>query len=135
MEFPQTVQCFVERVKSGFYNLGLKFYRVEPDFVIQTGSAESVGQPKSPQIQLEAHPDIRFNVPGVLGMTRAIVEERPETAGRQSSNEFFITLSETPHLDKVWGGFSAFGRVLKGLDVAKSIVKDDKLLGIEIQNS
>jgi cyclophilin family peptidyl-prolyl cis-trans isomerase len=49
----------------------------------------------------------------------------PDTGGSQ----FFITHSPQPHLD---GGYTIFGRVVSGMDVADRVVQEDRILRMEI---
>ncbi len=49
----------------------------------------------------------------------------PDTNGSQ----FFITLRPTPNLD---GGYNVFGYVVKGMDVASSIQKGDRITSVKI---
>ena len=55
-------------------------------------------------------------------------KREPDTNGSQ----FFITLDATPHLD---GGYSIFGRVLEGIEVAEKIEVGDKIESIEVHDS
>ena len=89
----------------------LKFHRVVPGFVIQTGDPTGTGRGgPGYQFRNEIDPKLSFNAVGVLGMANA----GPDTNGSQ----FFITLGKAPHLD---GGYSIFGKVVSGLD-RKSVV-------------
>jgi peptidyl-prolyl cis-trans isomerase B (cyclophilin B) len=46
-----------------------------------------------------------------------------------SGSQFYITLAPTPFLD---GGYTAFGRVIEGMDVVKSIAVGDFIETITI---
>jgi cyclophilin family peptidyl-prolyl cis-trans isomerase len=113
-----------------FYT-GLRWYRVVPDFVIQSGDPTNPGagiqdRPKqTPEDDAAGHP---YNFPdeivpgrhhdaaGVLSMANG----GPDT----NSSEFFVTLRETNRLNYL---HSVFGRVVRGLDVLPLVKQDDPL--------
>jgi cyclophilin family peptidyl-prolyl cis-trans isomerase len=49
----------------------------------------------------------------------------PDTGGSQ----FFITHSPQPHLD---GGYTIFGTVVSGMEVADRVVQEDRITRMEI---
>lgn len=96
-------------VKRPFYN-NLTFHRVIPGFMIQGGDPLGTGT-GGPGYQFDnENTNASFNKPGVLAMANA----GPNTNGSQ----FFITVAPTPHLQ---GGYSVFGQVISGQDVANKI--------------
>src|SRR6266481_8580574 len=115
---PKHVENFVKLVRAGFYD-GQRFHRVEPGFVVQ------IGDPKSKTLPLD-HPDMgtggpgytikaEFNkrefVRGVVGMARG---RDPDSAGSQ----VFVMLADDKGLN---GQYTAFGRVVSGMDVVDRI--------------
>ncbi len=118
---PKTVANFEKLAKEGFYN-GLKFHRVIPDFMVQTGCPQGTGT-GGPGYKFgdEFHKELKHDGPGVLSMANA----GPNTNGSQ----FFITHVSTPWLD---GKHSVFGRVLEGQDVVDSIQQGDKMLKVSV---
>lgn len=49
----------------------------------------------------------------------------PDTGGSQ----FFLTLSPQPHLD---GGYTVFGRIVAGQDVADALVQGDHVDHVDV---
>jgi cyclophilin family peptidyl-prolyl cis-trans isomerase len=109
-------------VKQGFYD-GMPFHRVEPGFVIQAGDPALVGKPPVGfTIPDEASP-IK-HVRGVIAMAR--LYRGGQMVPNSASSQFYITLGDAPHLDKM--GFTAFGHVVKGMEVVDKIAVGDKIL-------
>lgn len=100
----------------------LKFHRVVPGFVIQTGDPTGTGRGgPGYQFRNEIDPKLSFNAVGVLGMANA----GPDTNGSQ----FFITLGRAPHLD---GAYTIFGRVVSGLPSVLATKQGDTLKSVRI---
>jgi peptidyl-prolyl cis-trans isomerase B (cyclophilin B) len=121
---PRTVNNFVFLAKDGFYN-GVKFHRVIPDFMIQTGDPMGTGS-GGPGYRFadEFHPELRHSGPGVLSMANA----GPGTNGSQ----FFITHVRTEWLDD---RHSVFGQVSEGQDVVNAIRQGDVMEEVTIEES
>lgn len=132
---PKTVENFVglaegtkeytdpktgEKTKRRYYD-GLTFHRVIENFMIQGGCPLGTGT-GGPGYSFddEFHPELKHDKPGVLSMANA----GPNTNGSQ----FFITVASTPHLDarrSMNVGYSIFGQVVEGQDVANQISQVD----------
>jgi peptidyl-prolyl cis-trans isomerase B (cyclophilin B) len=118
---PQTVNNFVFLAGQGFYD-GVKFHRVIPDFMIQTGDPTGTGR---------GGPGYRFadeckgnplkHERGVISMANA----GPNTNGSQ----FFITHVPTPHLN---GKHTVFGKVTKGNDIVDAIEQGDVMVSVKV---
>jgi cyclophilin family peptidyl-prolyl cis-trans isomerase len=124
-ETPITVANFVKLAKAKFYD-GLVFHRVlaDPEFSIAQGGdpkGDGTGGPGY-QIKREIAPELK-HVTGALAMARST---DPDSAGSQ----FYICRVAIPNLDKE---YAVFGKVVKGLDVAKKIEQDDKIINIRIK--
>jgi len=111
-KMPITSENFIKLSQIGFFT-ELVFHRVIDDFVIQGGGYYSNGtHKKSPYapIVLEIHPEI-MHVDGAISMART---NDPNSA----TSQFFICDGSQHQLD---GKYSAFGKVINGLDVLRDI--------------
>src|SRR5207253_1535935 len=109
---PLTVENFVMLARKGFFK-GQTVPRVVPNFVIQTGDprGDQNGGPGY-QIRCEIN-EVPFERAAV-GMALS----GKDTGGSQ----WFVTHSPQPHLD---GGYTVFGRVIRGMDVVDRIARGD----------
>ena len=121
---PQTVNNFVFLAREGFYD-GLTFHRVEPGFVIQGGDPAGTGS-GGPGYTVPAEIQLP-HVEGAIAMARRGDEVNPARAS--SGSQFYVTLAPTPFLD---GAYTAFGQVVEGMDVVKSIAVGDVIQTITI---
>jgi cyclophilin family peptidyl-prolyl cis-trans isomerase len=121
---PQTVNNFVFLSREGFYD-GLIFHRVEPGFVIQGGDPLGTGT-GGPGYTVPAEIELP-HVEGAIAMARKGDQVNPTRAS--SGSQFYITLSPTPFLDS---GYTAFGRVVEGMEVVESIEIGDVITTINI---
>jgi cyclophilin family peptidyl-prolyl cis-trans isomerase len=122
---PQTVNNFVFLARQGFYD-GLTFHRVEPGFVIQGGDPAGTGG-GGPGYQVPAEIQLP-HVEGAIAMARQADAVNPTRAS--SGSQFYITLAPTPFLD---GAYTAFGRVIEGMDVVQSIAVGDIIEKVRIE--
>lgn len=119
---PNHVKNMLELGEKGFYD-GLGFHRIIRGFVIQGGCPNTRegerGMPGTggPGYNVPAEFNDRKHDKGVLSMARSA---HPDSAGSQ----FFICLSREHcrHLD---GEYTAFGKVIDGLDVVDAIAGVD----------
>jgi peptidyl-prolyl cis-trans isomerase B (cyclophilin B) len=120
---PKAVANFKKLSKEGFYD-GLTWHRVISDFVIQGGCPEGTGAGgPGYYIDCELDGDNQYHDRGVLSMAHA---------GRNTGgSQFFICHSRnnTSHLDR---NHTAFGKVVKGVDVVDDIRQGDAIEKIEI---
>ncbi len=118
---PVTVQTMAELAAAGHYD-GVAFHRVVPDFVIQGGDFERGDGYGGPGFVIRSE---ITGIPyrrGVVGMASA----GQDTEGSQ----FFITHSPQPHLD---GDYTAFGRVVEGMDVVDRIYEQDRIIRARVE--
>lgn len=116
---PKAAANFIKLAKEGFYD-GVIFHRVIPGFMIQGGcpnTKEAKGSKSShgtggPGYTIKAEFNDTSHKRGVVSMARA---QDPNSAGSQ----FFVCVGDSAFLDRQ---YSAFGRVVRGLEVADKIV-------------
>jgi peptidyl-prolyl cis-trans isomerase B (cyclophilin B) len=116
---PGHVKNFLDLARKGFYD-GSTFHRVIPGFMIQGGdpntkdvkASRGVHGTGGPGYTIAAEFNDTTHKRGVVSMARA---QDPNSAGSQ----FFICVADSTFLDRQ---YSAFGRVVRGLDVADRIV-------------
>lgn len=116
---PNTVQNFVQKAKSGFYN-NLIFHRVE-DWVIQGGDPDGNGTGGGNM------PTELNNKPFVVG---SVGVARGGDIKISNDAQFFITKTDASWLN---GQYTNFGIVTKGMDVVNKIEIGSKILGITVQ--
>ena len=117
---PNHVRNFLKLVSTGWYN-GTAFHRLVKDFVVQGGMPNTrLGNATHPAdrwvhpIKGEFRNDIK-HVRGIVSMART---DDPDSA----TTSFFLMLAAAPSLD---GQYSAFGRVVAGMEVLDAFEKED----------
>lgn len=108
---PKHVESFLKLSQDGFYN-DLAFHRIIPNFVIQGGCPDGTGM-GGPGYTIDAEFNDRKHDLGVLSMARSA---DPNSAGSQ----FFICLGRD-HCQHLDGKYTAFGKVIDGLDIVREI--------------
>jgi cyclophilin family peptidyl-prolyl cis-trans isomerase/HEAT repeat protein len=113
-EAPLTVDNFVQLARRGYFN-GQTIPRVVPNFVVQAGDPRG-DQNGGPGYQIRCEVNEAPYERGSLGMALS----GKDTGGSQ----WFVTHSPQPHLD---GGYTVFGRVIRGMDVIDNIARGDTI--------
>lgn len=135
---PETVSNFIALANRGFYD-GTKFHRVVKDFMIQAGSKDGDGTTGAKVSNLKDNGEdkdytikgeflangvtntIKFEE-GILAMARADYTQVSSSLTEESFNsacsQFFIMTKENTNLN---GYYTAFGKVIEGLDVVHKI--------------
>ena len=114
---PGHAKNFKDLANKGFYD-GTTFHRVIPGFMIQGGDPNSKSEDRSqhgtgsPGYTINAEFNDTPHERGILSMARS---QDPDSAGCQ----FFIVVKDSHFLDNQ---YTAFGRVINGLEVADKIV-------------
>ena len=109
---PNTCAVFLDLIKKGYY-ADLTFHRVVPDFVAQGGDPRGDGWGGPGYMIRSEWSRARYKRAAV-----GIAHDGKDTGGSQ----FFITLSEQPHLN---GRYTIFGEVTKGMDIVDAIEVGD----------
>ena len=118
-EAPMTVRNFLTLAARGYFN-GTRWHRVVPNFVLQDGDPRGDGSGGPGYAIRDEINRLRYGR-GVLGMA---------LSGRDTGgSQFFITHSPQPHLDF---GYTIFGRVVEGMDVADRVAQDDVIHSIDV---
>ena len=125
---PKTVANFLDYVKAKHYD-GTQFHRVIDGFMIQGGgfTTDFKQKPTRPPVVNEAEASSKagiLNTPGTIAMART---SDPNSATAQ----FFINVNDNRSLnfrspDAQGIGYTAFGKVVSGMDVVNKIAKVPK---------
>ena len=113
---PNHVRSFLRLTSTGWYN-GTAFHRVAKGFVVQGGASRGSGHYADRWVRpLKA--EFREDVKHVRGIVSMAHGDDPDSA----TTSFFLMLGPGENLD---GKFSAFGRIVEGLDVLDAFEKED----------
>lgn len=121
---PKHVANFKVLVKSGFYD-GTRFHRCIPGFVIQGGDPNSKDIFKYKEWGEGGNiaDGKEVTVPGEFGKVlqhwRGVLSMARAEDVNSASSQFFVCVADVHRLD---GRYSAFGRVVRGMDVVDRIV-------------
>ena len=109
---PLNVDNFMQLAQRGYFN-GQTIPRVVPNFVVQAGDPRG-DQNGGPGYQIRCEINEVLYERAAVGMALS----GKDTGGSQ----WFVTHSPQPHLD---GGYTVFGRVIRGMDVVDNIARGD----------
>src|SRR5262245_8975886 len=127
---PITAGNFIDLIQRGLYHR-LKFHRYEPGLLIPGCDPEGNGPGgfvdsstgRERRIKLEVSPQLKHGDAGAVAMARS---QDPDSA----SSQFYITLGPAAFLDM---NYAVFGRVVEGLDAAKSLRAGDVMTSATIE--
>jgi cyclophilin family peptidyl-prolyl cis-trans isomerase len=119
IDAPRTVDNFVTLARKGYFN-GTPIHRVVSNFVVQDGDPRGDGE-GGPGYTIRDEINQQPYLRGTVGMAL----DWRDTGGSQ----FFITHSPQPHLD---ARYTAFGRVLAGMDVVDRLQQWDVVERVRI---
>lgn len=118
---PKHAENFLKLVERRFY-IGTTFHRVIPGNLIQGGDPNSKDADRGndglggPGYNLDAEIKLPHKR-GSVGAARLSDQVNPKR--ESSGSQFYICLNDMPQLDR--GGYTVFGRVIRGMDVAEKI--------------
>lgn len=113
---PRTVAAFITLAEQGFYD-GTTFHRVIPGGMIQGGDPNS--RNRDPRDDGQGGPDFRLSAElNDIDHRRGIVSLARGAQLDSGGSQFFICAGDRPDLN---GQYTAFGRVIDGLDVVDRI--------------
>ena len=114
---PKTTARIIKLVEDGAYNR-VAFTRVEKDTLIQTDLSRKKVETMGCEVA-----DGLDNVKGAVGMARKSSYDSVESS-------FYILLEPLAHLNQE---YTVFGRLIKGMDVAMKIKKNDDIKSARIR--
>ena len=123
---PNHVKRFKELSNSGKYD-GVVFHRVIDGFMAQTGDVK-FGNSKTPEFDLSLAGTGGSNLPNLkaeftdVAHTRGVLSAARSADPDSANSQFFICFDSAPHLDRQ---YSAFGKVVKGMEFIDKIKKGD----------
>lgn len=123
---PLTVANFLNVAAHGYYNRN-RWFRIVPDFVVQTGDPNDNGNGDAGySLGAEESPIEQRSYVVSMGMNYDDKTKMPirDSAGTQ----YYITLSPQFHLDR---DFTVFGAVIGGFDVLARLVESDRVARVE----
>jgi len=118
---PRTVARISELIARGFYD-GLVFHRVVADFVVQAGDPTGSGEGGSGQTIPAEFSHLHY-IRGSVGMAR-------DDDINSNDSQFFICISDQPHLD---ARYTLFGQVIRGSEVLDLIRQGDKIVSMRLE--
>ncbi|MDA7715225.1 peptidylprolyl isomerase [Pelagibacteraceae bacterium] len=127
---PNHVKRFKELAESGKYD-GVVFHRVIKGFMAQTGDVK-FGNSKSADFNLSLAGTGGSELPNIkaeftdIAHTRGVLSAARSGDPDSANSQFFICLDTAPHLDRQ---YSAFGKVIKGMEFVDMIKKGDSNSG------
>ena len=127
---PNHVKRFQKLADSGKYD-GVVFHRVIDGFMAQTGDVK-FGNTNSADYNLSLAGTGGSDLPNVkaeftdIAHTRGVLSAARSTDPDSANSQFFICFDSAPHLDRQ---YSAFGKVIKGMEFVDMIKKGDPSSG------
>ncbi len=124
---PLTVANFLNLVDRGYYD-GLRWFRIVPDFVVQTGDPKDTGDGDA-GYTIPAEENPLEQRAGVISMGLNYTDPPNAHAIRDSAGtQFYITLSPQLHLNR---DFTVFGEIESGFPTLGRLIESDRMTKVE----
>ena len=117
---PENVRAFLKLTATGWYN-GTTFHRIVKGFVAQGGTPNERSSGPAHAADRWVRP-VKGEFSAGVKHDRGIVSMARGDDPDSATTSFFLVLGPSPHLD---GQYSAFGRVVEGLDVLDAMEKEE----------
>ena len=127
---PKHVKQIKQLIEEGQYD-GVVFHRVIDGFMAQTGDVK-FGNSNNPEFNLSLAGTGGSDLPNLkaeftdIAHTRGILSAARSADPDSANSQFFICFDSAPHLDRQ---YSAFGKVIKGMEFIDKIKKGDPRSG------
>ncbi len=128
---PNHVKRFKDLADSGQYD-GVVFHRVIDGFMAQTGDVK-FGNSNNSNFNISLAGTGGSDLPNLkaefsdIAHTRGVVSAARSADPNSANSQFFICFDDAPHLDRQ---YSAFGKVIKGMEFIDQIKKGDPGSGL-----
>ncbi len=134
-EAPKTVEHILALVKKNFYR-GLRFHRVEKNFVVQVGDPQTRDRTKEENwgkgsasgsgtpIGVAEFSKLHLHKKGAVGIAYAGGD------ATKADSQFYVMLRNAPALD---GKYTVWGQVISGMDVVEKLEFGDVLKNITVK--
>ncbi len=128
---PNHVKRFKELSDNGKYD-GVVFHRVIEGFMAQTGDVK-FGNSNNPDFNLSLAGTGGSDLPNLkaefsdIAHLRGVISAARSADPNSANSQFFICFDSAPHLDRQ---YSAFGKVIKGMEFVDMIKKGDPNSGL-----
>ena len=116
---PAAVSSFLKNVINNYYN-GTYIFRTVPNKSVWLSSRRGDAWPDLNIVHRVSLYPVHFG-PGTVAMQ--LIDKNLESV------QWFITLGPAPEMD---GKYTAFGKVIQGLDIVKKLAVGDKIINVEI---
>ena len=124
---PLTVANFLDVADHGYYDNN-RWFRIVPDFVVQTGDPTDNGDGDA-GYSIGAEENPLEQATGIISMGMNYTDPPNAHAIRDSAGtQFYIDLSPQLHLDR---DFTVFGKLEGGQDVLARLVESDRMIRVE----